>query len=330
MRLFCPMWPQIYASLACVSAVACATPWVKKATIDFTQGRYANHARGVAVLYAKTSNEGATTGCSAFFVAPGIALTAAHCLHELRHGASCRGKVRLFVPDESRRTDVFDCVRILHALEVEYPEKPLDYAVIQTDRPERSVKHVLSVHYAPVPEGTVLFSSPNGPPCVSVYGSLPNLIYDNPDAAKITLSCQTNFGDSGAPLFDQMGNVRAILNGGTGARFMKSIDNYSPLLIEEFKPLSLATSLGCIDPATWLPRTGCSGRLDVFKEYAWVDEAIDTGFSRKIRLPLCKVSANILLEKRRQFPEREVFMTGHFSLCRIPINPQTHPPSARD
>lgn len=168
--------------------------------------------------------------CTASLIAADRALTASHCLSpSQRHaGAPCAATWVAFPETPGSRAETVACARVVFADAVVddgalHPE----HAVVQLARPLTRVP--LAIDSSPPPPGsivTVVSVTPH-----PVYGSAHALstrlcrAIDSepaqqalgPDAANVgwLASCPIARGNSGSPVLDYEGRIRAIVHGGT-------------------------------------------------------------------------------------------------------------------
>ncbi len=168
--------------------------------------------------------------CTVSLIAPDRALTASHCLspRERHAGAGCARTWVLFPATQDAPAESVACARVLFAAEVvDQSALHQEHAELQLARPVARVPLALSA--APLEPGsivTVVSVTPH-----PIYGSTHALTTRlcqtiDPQAAEDALGpaagnvgwlagCPIARGNSGSPVLDDQGRIRAIVHGGT-------------------------------------------------------------------------------------------------------------------
>jgi hypothetical protein len=168
--------------------------------------------------------------CTATLIAGDRVLTASHCLaaRDRRAGAACVHTWVMFPETPGAAAEALACARVLAATE-EIWEDALhqEYAVLQLAR--RSVRAPLGMNTAPIAPGSIVTVASITPH--PIYGCTHSLSTRlcrviGPEPAQRALgssaahvgwlaSCPIAGGNSGSPVIDYDGRVRAIVHGGT-------------------------------------------------------------------------------------------------------------------
>lgn len=167
--------------------------------------------------------------CTAFLIRPNQVLTNSHCVPESMKAplANCSKDIQ-FVFGDKRRVD---CARIIADSRDGLHKQPIqDYAIIELaetldDRTpfpisEEGVEdetHLKVIHIDPAPErstpGSAFIGIMQSKNCESMIDHVFNPIYQSPFSLEVSLKgCLLRAGNSGSPLVDSNGRVRAIAN----------------------------------------------------------------------------------------------------------------------
>jgi len=169
--------------------------------------------------------------CTASLIGPDLALTASHCLPpSTRHvGAACGSMWMTFAEAPERPAEWVSCQSVLHAsASPEATVLETDLAIIRLARPV--AREPLGLAFVPTDASAI----------VSVVAIRPHPIYPSQhelssrlcrvatresaveqfgaDAARVgwLIDCPSYPGNSGAPILDRRGRIRAVLHGGSG------------------------------------------------------------------------------------------------------------------
>lgn len=173
--------------------------------------------------------------CTAFLIGEDLIMTNAHCLadQQWRAESSCRGTEILFPKTRSLLAERVRCQKVISAsnldgvfrdgrLQVPSFQGP-DYAILKLERPVKRTNAELSFNGVPdefslkvysanpVGVGYVMWSEIITHSCVSQFYSATVPQYDQLFYKNVAFtSCSFNHGNSGSPLVDAEGKVRAI------------------------------------------------------------------------------------------------------------------------
>jgi hypothetical protein len=204
--------------------------------------------------------------CTSFLVAKDTVLTNSHCLPErMKEGDSCQGMIEVLFPkttnfDEMRTTCKVVTRRSNHSAVGTIASQ--DFAVLKLSK-EMS-RPVLSVSNKKPSEGDVLSSVsmtptskslPMGqigkPKTCPVLGR--NLLSPGSDETNKPIlfmaECGLVPGNSGSPMLDSTGTVRAIGQGSLNRN--KVYGDLMSIMLEELAQMDVATSFSCISPETY-------------------------------------------------------------------------------
>ncbi|MDD9932035.1 MAG: serine protease [Myxococcales bacterium] len=182
--------------------------------------------------------------CTATLIAPDRVLTANHCIApSARHaGASCSGAWIGFPERGPEPERWVRCGRVLVAAQAEGDGAlRQEYAVLQLTRPMR--RPPLSIEPAAAEPGSIVTVVSVTPHPVYVHGhalSTRLCRVESPEIATEALgseagkvgwlsSCPIDHGNSGSPVLDYEGRVRAIVHGGTSRAYAFGVTSLVPL-----------------------------------------------------------------------------------------------------
>jgi len=190
----------------------------------------ANCPNGVGMLVVDSDARLPPERCTAALIAPDRAVTASHCIapSDRRTGASCARTWVLFPETDDAPAEWVGCAQIVYAAEVVGSDAlRQEHAVLQLARAVGRTP--LAINPAPPEPGSI----------VTVVSVTPHPVYDTTHAVSARLcraidathatealgaaaasvgwlaSCPVEHGNSGSPVLDYAGEIRAIVHGGT-------------------------------------------------------------------------------------------------------------------
>ncbi|MEI8027757.1 MAG: serine protease, partial [Pseudomonadota bacterium] len=204
--------------------------------------------------------------CTSFLVAKDTVLTNSHCLPEqMKEGDSCQGIIGVLFPktitlDEMRTTCKVVTRRSKHTIEGTIASQ--DFAVLKLSK--ELPRPILSISTKKSSEGEALSvvsmtptsrSSPMGqigkPKTCPVLGR--NLLSPRSEETNKPIifmaECGLVEGNSGSPILDSTGFVRAIGQG--SLKRDKVYQDLMSIMLEELSQMDVATGFSCISPETY-------------------------------------------------------------------------------
>jgi len=181
--------------------------------------------------------------CTVSLVAPDVVLTASHCLtlDQRAAGASCAGTWIGFAGSAGAPASWYPCDVVLDAIKVSDDEvlRP-DAALLRL--PASVPRRPLPVDFSPLAPGTIVSVAAIDPSPVypSLHALEPRLCrVEAPDLAVRALGvsarrvgwlsgCPIVGGNSGSPVIDYQGRVRALVHGGTATTFAVGVTSALP------------------------------------------------------------------------------------------------------
>ena len=241
-------WARAALVLGCVSAVACAQA-PRPAVVAATQlpqpsaaatavvpdlllrcEDLASCPEAVGMLVVDRNQNEAPGRCTVTLIPGNRALTASHCLapEDRRAGAACDRTWVVFPRTASSPGEAIACARVIDATErISETALEQEHAVLQLMRASARVPFTIESH-PPEPGSIVTVASITPHP---IYGTshalstrLCRVIDSSPaeralgaNAANVgwLMNCPIAHGNSGSPVIDYAGHVRAIVHGGT-------------------------------------------------------------------------------------------------------------------
>jgi len=186
----------------------------------------------VGLLVVEAEPGSAPERCTISLIAPDRALTASHCLApEQRHaGAACAGVWLSFPQTADAPQETVGCARVVSA--VSQPDQDAlrqEHAVLQLERPLARAALAIDAT-APAADSIVMVASVTPHPVYGVTHTLTTRLCRaiGPERAEAALgptaadvgwleSCPIAPGNSGSPVLDAAGRIRAIVHGGTAS-----------------------------------------------------------------------------------------------------------------
>lgn len=291
--VFIPTDPDNIEKLMSQSNVYCADP---------SSNATCPSSTGMLVAKFQSTDETAIGTCTFSLADNQTVTTNTHCIpsHLRQPGASCKGIIEFVFPQSpSQPFEKVDCDQVISTTEiVESKSDPgftmkNDLAVLKLAHPVS--RETLHINRGGIPDQARLtlysvdpiktYSSsglqiPTGAlkvkTCTSIQGSILNPSYIQPFFHIINLSdCSVIKGNSGSPVLDASGEMRAIVQAVYDPTLMSSSDRYKLLIrggkLEVSREMALATNMACAQLPANLSNTPVNSECNkelTFKEMA--------------------------------------------------------------
>lgn len=230
--------------------------------INVACGEAKNDCNPSVAMLAAVHSTGAEV-CTAFLIKPNQVLTNSHCVPvELKAaGSKCSGEIQFVFGDQRRVT----CSRIVVDSKDQNKNAIQDYAIIElaeslndrmpfpvSDEGIEDETELKVIHVDPAPEYQskegYFFGIMRSHACESMMDHLANPIYQSRFSIDVSIKgCELRPGNSGSPLIDSNGRIRALVNRIFAPTLAGSAaSRTSGLLIDTREQSAGATNLACI------------------------------------------------------------------------------------
>jgi hypothetical protein len=207
-------------------------------------------------------------GCTASLVAPDILMTNAQCLYPLQLSAAsdCSGRVWVKFPAiGGLPAETEECSTILKTTPyVESENNQIDYAFLKLKSPahrlplalnfsgfqDQQLLSLFKVDFSMI--GNQITGVMGREVCRSVQNSilLPGFTYAESPLVSVA-ECDVGAGNTGAPLLDERGQLRGVVQQTTSSPYQSQLQTY--LLSDRYASVSVATNLACMTSHDALP-----------------------------------------------------------------------------